>query len=159
MKKQANSRHCFVCGVDNHHGLQLKFYEVAPGHVTAEIVVPEHFQGYPGIVHGGIVAAMLDEVSGRTMITGNPPRWMVTAKMEVRYRRPVPIGKRLFLEGQAKEDNGRFATVIGTISDENKVVLAEVEAVLAQIPAHIMGPSALGPEDWKVYPDEEEAPV
>ncbi len=155
MKKQANSRHCFVCGVENHFGLKLKFYEAEPGHILAETVVPEHFQGYPGIVHGGIVAAMLDEVSGRTLMRGDPPRWMVTAKMEVRYRKPVPIGKRLLLEGLAKQDSGRIATVVGTIRDENQVLLAEVEAVLAEIPANIMNPAALGPEDWKVYPDEE----
>jgi acyl-coenzyme A thioesterase PaaI-like protein len=155
MKKQANSRQCFVCGVENPFGLKLSFYEEQPGHVRAETIVPEQFQGYPGIVHGGIVAAMLDEVSGRTMIQGEPPRWMVTAKMEVRYRKPVPIGKRLFLEGRAKEDQGRIATVVGSIRDENQDLLAEVVATLAQIPANILGPSQLGAEDWKVYPDEE----
>lgn len=155
MNKQANSRQCFVCGVENHFGLKLKFYETEPGHVLAETIVPAHFQGYPGVVHGGIVAAMLDEVSGRTMIRGEPPRWMVTAKMEVRYRKPVPVGKLLLLEGLAKQDKGRIATVVGSICDENHVLLAELEAVLAEIPAHILNPSNFGPDDWKIYPDEE----
>jgi acyl-coenzyme A thioesterase PaaI-like protein len=157
MKKQASSRHCFVCGVDNLFGLKLKFYESEPGHVHAETIVPEQFQGYPGVVHGGIVAAMLDEVSGRSMIRGEPPRFMVTAKMEVRYRKPVPVGKRLFLEGKAKEDSGRIATVTGAIYDEAHVLLAEVEAVLADIPKKILEDGALGPDDWKVFPDEEAA--
>ena len=117
MNKQANSRHCFVCGVENPFGLQLKFYEEEPGRVTAEIVVPDHFQGYPGVVHGGIIAAMLDEVSGRTMLRGNPPRWMVTAKLDIRYRKPVPTEKRIYLEGLAKEDNGKVAVVMGKILD------------------------------------------
>jgi uncharacterized protein (TIGR00369 family) len=157
MIKQANSRKCFVCGVENHFGLNLKFYEVEPGRVAAETVVSEQFQGYPGVVHGGIVAAMLDEVSGRTMIRGDQPRWMVTAKLEIRYRRPVPVGKRIFLEGKAKEVNGRTAVVSGAIYSEDRVLLAEAEAVLADMPAQVLNTDGLAPDDWKVYPDEEVA--
>ena len=62
---QPNSRHCFVCGLENNYGLKLRFKETGPGEVTADYTVPEHFQGYPGVVHGGIVTAMLDEVTGR----------------------------------------------------------------------------------------------
>jgi uncharacterized protein (TIGR00369 family) len=153
MKKQANSKHCFVCGVDNLFGLHLKFYEEQPGLVKAETIVSEQFQGYPGVVHGGIVAAMLDEVSGRSMIRGEPARFMVTAKMDVRYRKPVPVGKKLLLEGRAKEDNGRIAVVTGAIFNEAHELLAEVEAVLADIPKQLMDQAAFGPDDWKVYPD------
>ncbi len=155
MKKQASSRHCFVCGVENQFGLKLKFYETEPGQVRAETVVPAHFQGYPGVVHGGIVAAMLDEVSGRAILDGDPPRFMVTAKLDVRYRKPVPVGKLIVLEGKIKVDNGRVATVVGAIYDENRVLLAEAEAVLADIPKRILAESSFGPEDWKVFPDEE----
>jgi uncharacterized protein (TIGR00369 family) len=155
MKKQANSKRCFVCGVENPFGLQIKFYETEPGLVSAETIVPEQFQGYTGVVHGGIVAAILDEVSGRSMINGEPPRFMVTAKLEVRYRKPVPVGKRLLLEGKAKTDNGHVAVVTGAIYDENHVLLAEAEAVLADIPKRILDESGLGPDDWKVYPDAE----
>jgi uncharacterized protein (TIGR00369 family) len=155
MIKQPNSRNCFVCGVENRFGLHLKFYEKEPGYVVAEITVPDQFQGYPGVVHGGIIAAMLDEVSGRAMIRGEPTRWMVTAKMDIRYRKPVPTGKPLFLEGKAKEDNGRYATVNGSIFNEEHVLLAESEAVMANIPAHLMNTTVFEPEDWKIYPDQE----
>jgi acyl-coenzyme A thioesterase PaaI-like protein len=155
MSKQANSRHCFVCGVENPFGLHLKFYEEEPGRVTAEITVPAHFQGYPGVVHGGIIAAMLDEVSGRTMLRGDPPRWMVTAKLDIRYRKPVPTDKQIYLEGLAKEDNGKVAIVTGTILDASRTVLAESEAVMVNIPEKLIGLASFGPEDWKVYPDQE----
>jgi acyl-coenzyme A thioesterase PaaI-like protein len=153
MNKQANSRHCFVCGVENPFGLHLKFYEEEPGRVSAEIIVPAHFQGYPGVVHGGIIAAMLDEVSGRTMLRGNPPRWMVTAKLGIRYRKPVPNEKNIYLEGRAKEDNGKVAVVTGTIFDVDRTVLAEAEAVMVNLPEKLSSVAAFGPEDWKVYPD------
>ena len=155
MNKQANSRHCFVCGVENPFGLHLEFYEEEPGRVVAEIVVPDQFQGYPGVVHGGVIAAMLDEVSGRTMLRGNPPRWMVTAKLDIRYRKPVPTGKRILLEGKAKEDNGKVAVVTGAIFDADRKILAESEAVMVNLPDKLVGLALFGPEDWKVYPDQE----
>jgi len=155
MNKQANSRHCFVCGVENPFGLHLKFYEEEPGRVSAEITVPEHFQGYPGVVHGGIIAAMLDEVSGRTMLRGVPPRWMVTAKLDIRYRKPVPTETTIYLEGRAKEDNGKVAVVTGTIFSADRTILAESEAVMVNLPGKLAEQVAFGPEDWKVYPDQE----
>src|SRR5512138_720139 len=111
MKKQANSSHCFVCGLENTFGLQMKFYEDESGKVISNITIPRRFQGYPGIVHGGIIAAMLDEVSGRTITNSEATRWMVTASLSIRYRRPVPIEKPLRLEGTLTQDSGAVARV------------------------------------------------
>ena len=55
--------------------------------------------GYPGIAHGGIVAAILDEVGGRTMMIDNPNRFFVTARMDVHFRQPVPVGVPLEAAG------------------------------------------------------------
>jgi hypothetical protein len=70
-RKQPNSRHCFVCGLENEYGLGLRFYEIGPDEVTATVSIPEQYQGYPGVVHGGITAAMLDEVLGRAAMVGD----------------------------------------------------------------------------------------
>jgi len=70
--KQPNSRHCFVCGLENEYGLKLKFYETAPGEIEVNYIVPERFQGYPGIVHGGITAALVDEALGRVHMGSDP---------------------------------------------------------------------------------------
>ncbi len=156
MKKQANSKNCFVCGVENDHGLHINFYEEAAGRTSAKITVPEHFQGYPGIVHGGIIAAMLDEVSGRTIMGDKSPRWMVTASLTVRYRRPVPVEQPLKLTGILKEDTGRIAKVHGEIFDENDTLLAECDALMASVPDAVkVSMEDLSAEDWKVYPDED----
>ncbi len=154
MKKQANSRHCFVCGLDNENGLQMRFYEDEPGKVSANIIVPKHFQGYPGIVHGGIIAAMLDEVSGRTITNNEYSRWMVTASLSIRYRKPVPVEKPLHLVGVLQKDSGLVARVRGEIFDEGGTLLAEAEAVLADIPKELKESLDKMPvEDWRVYPD------
>ena len=59
--KQPNSKMCFICGVENPVGLHLHIYETEPGVVETKYIAPEHFQGYPGVLHGGIVAAILDD--------------------------------------------------------------------------------------------------
>ncbi len=154
MKKQANSSHCFVCGLDNAHGLHMKFYEDGTGKVISDIIVPRQFQGYPGVVHGGIIAAMLDEVSGRTITNSEATRWMVTASLSIRYRKPVPVEKPLHLEGSLTQDSGAVARVRGEIYDETGVLLAEAEAVLAAIPQSMKASvDRLPLEEWRVYPD------
>lgn len=157
MTKQPSSQHCFVCGRANQSGLHMDFYENQAGEVVAHITVPGEFQGYPGIVHGGIIAAMLDEISGRSIMISNPNRFMVTAKLSIRYRKPVPTGKPLRLVGRLVDDNGRVASVSGEIYAEDDSVLAEAEAVLFNIPETVATETDLQALGWRVYPDEEEA--
>ena len=155
MEKQPNSLNCFVCGIENPCGLHLKFYTTGPGEVTADYTVPDCYQGYPGIVHGGIVAAILDEITGRAYMGSQPPRFMYTARLEMRYRGNVPVGQPLRLVGQAGKSKGRTATATGRIYDQAGVLLAEAEALLVDVPSDIAGGVDLDTLGWKVYPDEE----
>ncbi len=158
---QPNSAWCFVCGLRNPVGLKLRFLQAAPGKALAYAVVPEAYQGYPGVVHGGIVAAMLDEVTGRAG-TGTDPataRLFYTARLSIRYRRHVPTQRLLRLEGQVVRDKGRFYEAKGAIYDAaSDQVLAQADALLAEVPAEElarMDPQAIG---WRVYPLEECGP-
>lgn len=153
LTQQPNSRHCFVCGVENPYGLSLKFYEPKPGEVIVDYTVPEHFQGYPGVVHGGIVAAMLDEVAGRVHMTENPPRFMYTARLDIRYRKNVPVGKRLRIVGRAIKSKRRTATAIGEIYGPDGDLLAEAEVLLVNVPDDMLGEVDLQALGWKVYPE------
>jgi acyl-coenzyme A thioesterase PaaI-like protein len=154
LKLQPNSRHCFVCGVANPFGLHLRFYETGPGEVTSDYIVPDHFQGYPGVVHGGIVAAMLDEVTGRALM-GDPPRFMFTARLEIKYRKNVPVGQPLRLVGQAGKLRNKAATSIGRIYGPDGELLAEAEALLVNVPQDIVSKVDLDTLGWKVYEDGE----
>lgn len=152
--KQANSRHCFVCGVDNPAGLHIDFYETGPGEVTADYIVKEEFQGYPGIVHGGIVAAMLDEVTGRALMGPlDNPRFMFTARLGIKYRKPVPIGKPLRLVGIAGESKSRKAVAYGYIYNDEGNLLAEAESLLIDVPKSMVNQDELESLGWKVYSD------
>jgi acyl-coenzyme A thioesterase PaaI-like protein len=151
--KQANSHHCFVCGLSNQYGLQLSFYDSAHGEVTSDLTVPEHYQGYPGIVHGGIVAALLDEVCGRAHLGGNQPRFMYTARLEIRYRKNVPVGVPLRIIGKILNSKSKTATSSGTIIGPKGEVLAEANALLVEVPEEFMKSNDFDALGWKVYDD------
>ena len=154
--RQPNSRHCFVCGVANPFGLHLKFYATGPGEVAADVTLPQEFQGYPGVVHGGIIAAMMDEVAGRSQMGDmSNPRFMYTARLEINYRKNVPVGKPIHLVGKALKSRGRTATASAAIYDQEGVVLAEAEALLVNIPEQVIDTVDLEALGWKVYSEEE----
>ena len=153
--RQPNSRHCFVCGLLNPLGLHVVFENNAPGEVTAEYTVPEMYQGYPGVVHGGIVAAMLDELAGRAFMSGDPPRFMYTARLQVRYRQNVPVEQPLRLVGRAEDSRGRTAKATSAIYGPDGSLLAEGEALLVDAPPDSLNFERVEELGWRVYEDEE----
>jgi uncharacterized protein (TIGR00369 family) len=154
LKKQPGSKPCFVCGRDNPVGLKLDFYTTKPGQCRSELILPSQYEGYPGIAHGGILASILDETGGRAFMD-DPNHFMVTAQLNVRYRKPVPTEKPLVVVGTAGDRRGRVSYAHSEIQDVNGEVLAEAELVLVDIPESQM--SEVNPEDfgWRVTPDEE----
>jgi acyl-coenzyme A thioesterase PaaI-like protein len=154
--KQPNSRQCFACGLENPVGLHLHIYEVEPGVVETTYTAPAHFQGYPGVLHGGITASLLDEVLGRAPMGSDPrhPRFVFTAKLEVKYRRNVPIGRELRIVGKTEKTRGRSAQAWAGIYDaESNELLAEGTATLINVPLDQFDMSRLGELGWQVYPD------
>lgn len=147
---------CFICGLENPVGLHLHIYETAPGVVEAAYTAPEHFQGYPGVLHGGIVGAILDELSGRAHMGSDPmaPRFMFTAKLEVKYRKNVPIGKPLKIVGKAGKTRARSAEAWAGIYDaETDELLAEANSLMINVPSDLFNLSDLDKLGWKIYPD------
>lgn len=153
MIKQPGSHYCFICGWKSPVGLKMDFYITGPGEVTAEHVVPDAYQGYPGVVHGGVTAAMLDETGGRSLIAGCWDRFFITLKLDIKYRRPVPTETPLKIIGRVKTQRGRRATVHSEIRLPDGTIAAEAEALLAEPPAGML--PAVDPEElgWKVYDD------
>jgi len=153
--KQPGSKMCFVCGRENPFGLKLDFYETAPGEVTVQYTAPDHFQGYPGVLHGGIAATILDETAGRAHMGGNPPRFMYTAKLEIKYRGNVPTEEPLTIVGKAGKDRGRMAEGWAGIYNSDGKLLVEANALLVNLPEETLDATNLEELGWKVYPDEE----
>jgi acyl-coenzyme A thioesterase PaaI-like protein len=154
-EKQPNSRHCFVCGLENPVGLQLKIYQIEAGVIETSYNAPEHFQGYPGVLHGGIVAALLDEISGRAHMGNDPSstRFMFTARLEVKYRQNVPTGKPLKIIGKAGKSRGKTAEGWAGIYNHEGTLLAEANTLLVNVPSETLDMADLEELGWKVYPD------
>ena len=154
--KQPNSKMCFICGLENPVGLHLHIYEIEPGVIETKYIAPDHFQGYPGVLHGGIVAAILDEVSGRAHMGSDPmqPRFMFTGKLEIKYRKNVPIGKLLKIIGKAGKVKGKLVeSWAGIYDSETNELLAEANALHINVPQEQLDMSKLDELGWKVYPE------
>ena len=154
--KQPNSKMCFICGLENPVGLHLHIYETEPGVVETTYTAPEHFQGYPGVLHGGIVGAMIDEIAGRSHMGSDPknPRFMFTAKLEVKYRQNVPVGKPLKIIGKAGKTKSKSAEAwAGIYNAETNELLAEGNVLLINVPEDQFDMSRLDELGWKVVPD------
>jgi acyl-coenzyme A thioesterase PaaI-like protein len=153
MKKQPNSRMCFVCGLQNPVGLKLAFYEDHEAEqVRVEIVVPDVYQGYPGVVHGGIVSAILDEVAGRAVLLhGSDDDLMATLRLTIRYRFPTPTKTLLTIVGWVERMSGVGARVAGEIRLADGTVTAECEATLARVPDQFRTDWEDEKPYWKVY--------
>lgn len=150
--RQPNSKNCFACGLENPFGLQLTFQDNGVDEVTCEYTVPDRFNGYPGVAHGGIVAAMLDEVVIRTAMIADPNRFMMTATMELKYRQPVPTGVPLRLVGRMIRDRGRYARAAGELRLPDGSVAVSAEMMMADLPAdHQVDAAMLEQLGWKVY--------
>lgn len=131
----------------------MKFYLTNPGEIIADYSVPFDYQGYPGVVHGGVVVAMLDEVCSRAHMTGEPPRFMYTARLDIRYRKNVPIEQPLHIIGRIVKTKSRSATSKGSILNSDGEVLAQAEAILIDLPEEVFESADLEALGWKVYQD------
>ena len=108
LNKQNNSRMCLVCGFKNDLSLKAEFYELEDKSLCALVKFKDVHQGYPARVHGGILAAILDETIGRAMMpyTGEE-KWGVTISLTTKYKQPVPINEEIRIIGKITSDNGR----------------------------------------------------
>jgi acyl-coenzyme A thioesterase PaaI-like protein len=129
--KQPGSRMCFVCGRENQFGLHAEFL-IEDDKVVVEFTPEERHQGYPGVMHGGLVSTLLDETIGRSAFLLN--KWVVTAKMELRYRQPVPIGKPIRVVGWITRDRGRMLEAQGEVRLSDGTVAVEAKGLFVELP-------------------------
>ncbi len=114
--RQNISKCCFVCGVQNSLGLKAKFYESEGGETVAIFTPKKEFQSYPGVMHGGISATILDETIGRAIMNKyGQNSFGVTLELNIRYKKPVPTEKELKVVGRIISDKGRIFEGSGEI--------------------------------------------
>ncbi len=104
LTKVVNDAACFVCGPENPIGIKAKFETDTDAHTSyTRLKLGEQFQGWEDVVHGGILATLLDEACAYACLTRADQ--CVTAEIKVRYRKPVPVDQELELFGQLIDCN------------------------------------------------------
>jgi uncharacterized protein (TIGR00369 family) len=131
------SNHCFGCGPGNETGLRLKFVlDRKLGRFICRFRLQRRFVGPPGHAHGGIIATILDEAMGKVNKLHNITA--LTAKMEVKYVKPVPLSKPLIAEGWEVRSNGREHIYAAEIRNHEGQVLAVSEGKFIEIDPHLV---------------------
>ncbi|HEV2107951.1 MAG TPA: PaaI family thioesterase [Thermomicrobiales bacterium] len=123
---------CFGCGRLNPHGLRLRFFPTEEGVYTPFTPEPVH-EGYTGLVHGGIITTVLDEVMAWSLY--RLEIWAVTAKIDVVFRRPLEVGVETRAIGRLMADRRRLLDVAAELrraSDD--LLLATATATFARVP-------------------------
>ncbi|WP_428124734.1 PaaI family thioesterase [Candidatus Avelusimicrobium faecicola] len=152
MKKlrQPTSLGCFACGRNNPVGLHLEWFNnYDENQVETTFTLDDNYSSYPGTMHGGIIATILDETSGRAILLDNDfNRLMVTLKMEMVYKKNTPTNTPLKAVGRVLKDSGSRAQVEGEIILPDGTVSAKCTSILYKIPQAVKdkwGPEA---DEW-----------
>lgn len=157
MQKQPGSRNCFVCGRQNEIGLKMSWVnDIENNQIRSLVTIPESFNGYPGIVHGGIVATMLDETSGRAILSdGDMDKLFVTARLDIKYRKPTPTDTPLTVVGWVIKQKRSYARVAAEIRLADGTVTAECMALVVKPSEEFYANCNWEAEKefWKVYED------
>jgi uncharacterized protein (TIGR00369 family) len=133
--------YCFVCGKKNPCGLKIDFHflpESGLGAAWAEVVFPVYGQGWRGVVHGGVLAAALDEA----MVKAAQARGIacVTGEISVRFMKPVATEKGYRLEGKLVEDKGKLMLAESVLLDGADNPVARASGKLFRVDGRPAGP-------------------
>ena len=128
MTQGGENSNCFVCGENNPIGLKLKFREENDKYL-ADFMPTTNYQGYDGVLHGGIVSTLIDEITAGYMYYKGYKA--VTAKLEVRFRKPTPIGEKLTVQGEIISQKGKMVEMLGKIILADGSVSAEGKTMVA----------------------------
>lgn len=150
--KQPNSKECFVCGLENGKGLKASFYETEDKEVVAVFTPHELHQSYPGRLHGGIAACILDETMGRAVQIGSPDIWGVTAELTLTYKKPLPYCIELKAVGRITKENRLLFEGEGEIYTPDGEVAVIAKAKYVKMPIGSIS-EGFDNECWKVHLD------
>jgi len=124
--------YCFCCGRDNPRGMKLDIRPGDDGEVFTLYTPPAEFQGYQGVIHGGILSTLLDEIMAHAVLRRGLGS-AATARMEIVFRRPARTGVELRISGRVEDVSGRRITTTAVITDEDGQRLAEAKALFLRI--------------------------
>ena len=160
VRKQHNSKMCFVCGLKNNFGLKASFYESEQKELICLFKPCDEHQSYPGRLHGGIASAILDETIGRAIMQYfNDEIWGVTIDLNLRYKKPIPLNEELKVVGRITSQNSRFFEGSGEIIMANGEVAVVATGKYMKMPISKITDFDFEENEWRVVPDENDRNV
>ncbi len=149
------SRMCMVCGRDNDSSLKARFYELDDGELLGVFSPMAEHQGYPGRLHGGMSSALLDETMGRAINMLEPEAWGVTVRLNVKFRKPVPVDSDVRAVGRLTKVGSRLFEGAGEIVLADGTVAVEATGTYMKLPIDQI---AEGDFSLEWFEDERETP-
>jgi len=120
---------CFVCGENNPNGLRLSFEIDKEKKTLKTTFLPGPvFQGYDGVVHGGIISTLLDEAMAK--LSYELGYNTVTASLEIRFKKAAPILEPLHVYGEITEVKQRLVKARARVTKEDGTILAVATSTL-----------------------------
>lgn len=157
LKKQNVSSNCLVCGIENDLGLKANFYELENNELVAICDTKEWHQSYPGRMHGGMSAAILDETIGRAISLSNDEIWGVTVSLDIKYKKPVPTDCTIKVVGRIIKENRKLFEGTGEIILPTGEIAVTATGKYMKMPVNkIIENEDLLEKEWISVKDEEE---
>ena len=157
VRKQPNSKMCYVCGLKNPLGLKAAFYELENGEVAGEFHFGEEYQGYPDRLHGCIAAGLLDEAIGRAIRTHYREEAMgQTVELNLRYRAAIPLNQPLRIVARVTRDIRRLYEGTAELKLADGTVAVEATGRYFSLIGDTLPVEELEAQEWRVYPAEED---
>ena len=134
LNDDTNYQLCFACGQRNSWGLRMVFRREG-NRVRADFRPEERHQGFPGVVHGGIIASLLDETLGRTGALRRA--WLMTGKLDIRYQQPAPLGSTLHIWGEIVRERQGAIDAAGAVELPDGSTVATARGIFLRLPEQL----------------------
>ena len=152
-RKQPNSKSCLVCGLDNPFSLKARYYELENNELVAIFNPKDAHQGYPGRMHGGMAAAILDETIGRAIMSNyshTEEVWGVTLDLSISYKKPVPIDQEIKVIGRITKETSRTFEGTGELILNDGTIAVTAQGRYLKLPIEKIADFDRTAENWQV---------
>lgn len=135
LRRQFATENSIICGTKNPSSLGCRFYELEGGEAGTTFVAGRWHEGHGHMMHGGFIAALLDEVMGRSInncgIRQDKP--FVTGEMTTSFCRPIAVGQKMYAFGRVVRSEGRRYYTTSEIVDEDGIIMARASGVYFRV--------------------------
>ncbi len=148
---------CLVCGMKNALGLKAFFYETENRELIAVFQPLEEHQSYPGRLHGGIAAAILDETIGRAILMHHKQEvWGVTVEFRTRFKKPIPLHEEIRVVGRITKEGNRIFEGTGELLLSNGEVAVTGEGRYIKLPLDDIADFDREENEWRVVSSDKD---